>query len=140
MRAAVLYQKCIVLAQRIGDVFNEAVARNNLGDIANREGRWEDAIELCSQSRSLRVDFGDRWGAALALSNVAFAALQLGRRDEAERDLRQALREGLEIGSVGVIFVCLGSLAALASDADNPSRAARLMGAEEASGHSWEDV
>jgi predicted ATPase len=129
-RAAVLYQECIALAQRIGDVFDEAVARNNLGDIANREGRWEDAIELCSQSRSLRVDFGDRWGAALTLSNVAFAELQLGRLDEAERDLRQALREGFEIGSVAVVLACLGSLAALASGANHPSRAARLMGAE----------
>jgi predicted ATPase/class 3 adenylate cyclase len=130
--AAVLYEECISLAQRIGDVFSEAVARNNLGDIANREGRWEDAIELCSQSRSLRIDFGDRWGAALTLSNVAFAELHLGRRDEAERDLRQALREGFEMGSLPVVSACLGSLAALASDADNPSRAARLMGAEEA--------
>jgi len=133
-RAAVLYEECIALAQRIGDIFDEAVARNNLGDIANREGRWEDAIELCSQSRSLRVDFGDRWGAALALSNVAFAELHLGRLGEAERDLRQALHEGFEIGSVQVVFTCLGSLAALASDADNPSRAARLMGAEAAIG------
>jgi predicted ATPase/class 3 adenylate cyclase len=131
-RAAVLYDECIVLAQSIGDVFNEAVARNNLGDIANREGRWEDAIELCSQSRSLRVEYGDRWGAALALSNVAFAELHLGRRGEADRDLRQALREGFETGSVTVVFICLGSLAALATAEGNPSRAARLMGAEAA--------
>ena len=131
-RARALYEECIALAQRIGDVFNEAVARNNLGDIANREGRWEDAIELCSQSRSLRADFGDRWGAALALSNVAFAELRLGRREDAERDLRQALLEAFEIGSVSVVSYCLGSLAALASVAGNPSRAARLMGAGEA--------
>jgi tetratricopeptide (TPR) repeat protein len=133
-RAAVLYEQCIALARCIGDVFSEAVGRNNLGDIANREGRWEQAIELCSQSRSLRVDFGDRWGAALALSNVAFAELHLGRLGDAERDLRQALHESFEIGSVQVVFTCLGSLAALASDADNPSRAARLMGAEAAIG------
>jgi tetratricopeptide (TPR) repeat protein len=124
-----LLEECSRLAQRIGDVWNDAVARNNLGELALNEADWARGIELCSQSRAMRLEYGDRWGAALALSNVALAELQLERLDDAARDFQQALAEGLEAGSTIVVDICLEGLAAAAAANGRPTEAVRLLGA-----------
>ena len=128
-RAEALYAEAITLAKRIGDTWGEGVILNELGDLALREGRWARALALCSESRELRAGLGDRIGASLALANIALAELELGRRADAERHIRQALAENLGVGSVKVVDASLLILAALATGGDQHARAARLLGA-----------
>jgi predicted ATPase len=129
VRANTLLEECSRLAKRIGDVWTDAVARNNLGELALNEEDWTRAIELCSQSRAIRLGHGDRWGAALALSNIALAELHLRRLRDAARNFAQALAEGLEAGSTIVVNLCLEGFAAVAAANDMPTEAARLLGA-----------
>ena len=86
-------------------------------------------IELCGRSRDLRLRLDDRWGAALALLNVAQAQLALGWLADACRSIRMALQENVDIGSTMGISGGLDVAAVLAASARGVDRAAILLGA-----------
>ncbi len=128
-RAIELNAELVLLARRIGDLDNQAIALNNLGDIALREQRWQDAIESCSASREIRMSLRNHWGSALALSNVALAELQLGNIDDARRHILEALHESLDVGSTAVALACLPVAAAVCARTGRMVDAAQLLGA-----------
>ena len=113
----------------MGDPWNGAIALNNLGDLALYDGDWAMAIELCGRSHELRLSLDDRWGAALALLNVASAQLALGRLGDAGRSIRTALQENVDIGSTMGISNGLDVAALLAASARGWTEAAVLLGA-----------
>jgi predicted ATPase/class 3 adenylate cyclase len=119
------------LAGRIGDPWNGAIALNNLGDLALHVGEWEEVVALCSRSSAIRLDLGDRWGAALARINVASAEYQLGRIDDAASSLRVVLQDILELGATMVVAACLDVYVSVVFALGKPHEAACLFGAAE---------
>ena len=128
-RARAIYEELVRIAEEVGDPWNGAVALNNLGDLALYDGDWAKVIELCGRSHDLRLGLGDRWGAALALLNVALAQLALGRLGDAGRSIRTALQENVDIGSTMGMSSGLDVAALLAASAREWTGAAVLLGA-----------
>jgi tetratricopeptide (TPR) repeat protein len=77
----------------LGDHPNVNIALGNLGNLANREGRYENALEHCGEA--LRRDesiYGvDNVQLAYALSCIGEAQVGLGRADAAVTTLSRAL-------------------------------------------------
>ena len=121
-RQAAIYTELAELAERIGDRWNGAIALNNLGDTANQSGDWERAVELCGRSSVLRRELGDEWGMALALCNVAFAELRLGRLSSAASNLRVALDTSMKIDAKTVVQVSSRRLRRACGGAGKDSR------------------
>jgi tetratricopeptide (TPR) repeat protein len=129
VRAAAVYTELAELAERIGDRFNAAIALNNLGGVASQSGDWERVVELCGRSSILRRDLGNEWGMALALRNVAFAELQLGRLSSAAANVRVALETSVRVDAKTVVADCLETCAWIAAEYGNVREAALLVGA-----------
>jgi predicted ATPase/class 3 adenylate cyclase len=129
VRAAAVYTELAELAERIGDRFNAAIALNNLGGVASQSGDWERVVELCGRSSILRRDLGNEWGMALALRNVAFAELQLGRLSSAAANVRVALETSVRVDAKTVVADCLETCAWIAAEYGNVREAALLIGA-----------
>jgi hypothetical protein len=102
---------------------------NNLGDVALQAGDWATAVSLCSRSSKLRAELGDRWGSALALTNVAVAKLQLGDLEDAATDLHHALSESLAVSNGMVVAMRIDAAVSVASRRHAHHDAAILIGA-----------
>ena len=127
--ANVIYTELAELAERIGDRWNGAIALNNLGYTASQSGDWERAVELCGRSTVLRREFGDELGVALALCNVVFAEIRLGRLSSAASNLRDALDVSMRIDSKMMVANCLDLSVELAFARGKVREAARLAAA-----------
>jgi hypothetical protein len=86
-------------------------------------------VALCTRSSEIRAELGDRWGSALALTNVAIAKLQLGELEDAAAILRLALRESLAVGAKMVVAMCIDSAIFFASGRGAHHEVAVLVGA-----------
>ena len=127
-RARARYEELLRLADEVGDPWNGAIALNNLGDLALHDGDWATTIELCGRSRELRLRMDDRWGAALALINIALAQMALGRIGDAGRSTRTALQENIEIGSTIGTSDALEAATLLAASAKEWTGTAVMLG------------
>ena len=65
---------------------------------------------------------------ALALTNVAFAEIQLGRLSSAARTMRVALDASIKVDTMTVVSGCFDASAALAAARGKMHEAARLVG------------
>src|SRR5690606_17300520 len=68
--AAQFWEEAAEMAARLGYLQREAVLHNNLGSLAETEGRLEEAEERYHQSMALRRDIGDVPGMANVLQNL----------------------------------------------------------------------
>jgi predicted ATPase/class 3 adenylate cyclase len=128
-QARAIYEELASLAEELGDTWNRAVAINNLGDLALYDSDWNLTIELCGQSRVLRLELGDGWGAALALANVALAQLKLGLLAEAARNTCTALREAVDVDAAMIMNHTLELASLLMTARHQWQSAATLFGA-----------
>jgi class 3 adenylate cyclase/tetratricopeptide (TPR) repeat protein len=78
--------------QALGDLSSEAMVRGNLGAGAFLEGRWDEALDWFESDRAARLKAGNPVGAANAASNCGEIYAKQGRLDEAEPQLRDAIR------------------------------------------------
>jgi tetratricopeptide (TPR) repeat protein len=102
---------------------------NNLGSTAIQSGDFERAIELCNRSGTLRREIGDESGLALALCNVAFAEVRLGRLTAAETSLHEALETSMRIDAKIVVGCCLDVSVEIVAARGRLHEAARIAGA-----------
>ncbi len=91
-----------------------------LGLIELRAGRAEQALASVESARAAAQAEGDEWEEGLALTASARIQARAGRRDEAQRDLEQALEVLADNNGWGVAHVLsgLGGLAVVRGDTD----------------------
>ncbi len=85
-------REALEICIRHGWKARESIARCNLGNFAFFAGRWEQAVEDYRLSRTAAMESGNDFGAAETDVNLGEVLVNLGRIDEAEPVLRDAVR------------------------------------------------
>ncbi len=115
------YIDSVTLYQQLGDRLGEARIQTGLGGLAERQGRYADALGLAQRALRLFRAIGDKTAEAEALNDVAWYYDLLGEYRQAREFCRQALTLCAETGhrraeafvwdSLGYAEHHLGSLA-----------------------------
>lgn len=105
---------------------------SELGNIAAREGRNEEALELMDRSARLAREIDFLWWEESARATGAEIALTLGDVEDARDRATSAVALAHSIGHRQGIVFGLGLLARVAADAGEADRAGRLWGAVDA--------
>jgi tetratricopeptide (TPR) repeat protein len=87
------YEAALAIALEIGDRAAEARLRNSLGIIAWTEGDFPRALDEYRRALPLFRDVGDGEAVGLTLNSIGFTLLRLGRHDDAEAALTDAVDE-----------------------------------------------
>ncbi len=129
-RARALLEEALELWREVGAELDVGVALNNLGQMAWARGDLPVARSMLEESRAIHEGAGD----IIRMANGPLLTLGWVAQDQGEYATAQSIyQEALAIGrdlrdSRGVIYA-LQSLAALAADVGQPTRALRLAGA-----------
>lgn len=84
------YQRALGFAHAADDVYLQARIHNNLGSLANEEGRYRDALAQLRPAVELSERLGHAPSMALPRYNLAESRISLGQMDEALVDFRAA--------------------------------------------------
>jgi diguanylate cyclase (GGDEF)-like protein len=84
-------QQAISLFQSLGDDRGEADAYNLIGNIYDRKGQYNEAIEYHHKSLVIRRRIGDRNGEAGSLNNIGIAYTQMAQFSDAFEYLQNSL-------------------------------------------------
>jgi DNA-binding CsgD family transcriptional regulator/tetratricopeptide (TPR) repeat protein len=102
-RGIALLRESLAIEQELGVSDNLHRTYTNLADILDQDGRIEEAIELSLEgARGSRVH-GNRGWAAFALAEAANRCTRIGRLEQAERLVREALDQGASGLSAGLV-------------------------------------
>jgi DNA-binding SARP family transcriptional activator/tetratricopeptide (TPR) repeat protein len=93
-----LYVSSLLLYQQLGNRLGEARIHQNLGALAERQGRYADALGHAEQALRLYRAIGDKASEATMLNNVGWLHGLLGDYHQARELCRQALTLGAGIG------------------------------------------
>lgn len=93
---------------------------------ARQQGRYQRAADLFTESLALRRDLGDRWGACIALGNLASVALDLGDYERAAILYQESLDLSRSLGDTGSTANTLAGLALVAQYQADYGRMAAL--------------
>ncbi len=91
-------QLALDAARRAGDQRGEAWMLVELAELSGDEDRFEEAVVLADQARSLHREVGDRHGEAYALFTAANVQEFRGRFDDAVADLQRASERYEDLG------------------------------------------
>ena len=86
-----LAEEALELGRKMGDVFTTAVAEERIGSSFRRMWRLEEALVPLTEAARAFEDLGARWELASVLGERGHVYRQLGRFQEAEHDIREAL-------------------------------------------------
>ena len=118
-----------------------AASRDTLGtvqslhmkaEIRRAAGDYEGALPMYDQLVAIDRAEGDRRSISMELYNRGSVLLQLGRLEDAERDLRESTSLALDDGDEYQLQYCLLGLGGLAGRRSDASTAGRFLGAVEA--------
>ncbi|HZR54665.1 MAG TPA: BTAD domain-containing putative transcriptional regulator [Streptosporangiaceae bacterium] len=90
-------EQALAIRREIGDRPGEAQTANNLGDIYQKAGRLDEALEMLHRAVDLNRQIGRLRGAGIALNNLGDTLLGAGRAEEAVDWLQQALATFTEL-------------------------------------------
>ena len=93
-----LIEEACALAEESGDQFSVANTSVQKGRVLDDLGRGEEALPWFDRGVSIFGEFGARWEMADARAARGIAKRNVGRLDEAEEDLRFAIRTAEELG------------------------------------------
>ena len=127
-RAASLLDESLAMRRALADPPGIATALTNLGVVAIDRGRYEEARTFLEEAIALDRASGASGVVAYSSSLLGTVLLRTGRRDEALPLLRTALMAFADLGDADGVAECLERLGE-ATLADDPARAARLVGA-----------
>jgi tetratricopeptide (TPR) repeat protein len=77
--------------QELDDRRGQAFSLSNLGNVHERQGRYQEALACQRESLSIRRDLGDRAGQASCLTALGIAHQRQGRHQDALDCLRESL-------------------------------------------------
>jgi class 3 adenylate cyclase/tetratricopeptide (TPR) repeat protein len=93
-----LIEEARALAEETGDRFSLAVTLVQKARVLERFGRYEESLPCFDRGIAIFTELGARWELADARAERGVARRELGRLDEAEDDLRSAIRMSQELG------------------------------------------
>jgi class 3 adenylate cyclase/tetratricopeptide (TPR) repeat protein len=96
--ALALSDEASALAEEIGDQFSIAMTTVQKARILGDQGRFEASLPCFDRAIAAFEDLGARWELGDAIAERGIAKRELGRLDEAEEDLRKAIRISEELG------------------------------------------
>jgi tetratricopeptide (TPR) repeat protein len=131
IRARALNEQAGELLRRTGFRKGELETLATLGDIEFAEGNHERGLELMRKSIALADEVGFTWWKVASTMILAYNLIQLGRLDEAERVMREALPQTRDIGERQFLLFGLAQLAQVAAQTGRSERAGMLWGAAE---------
>jgi predicted ATPase/DNA-binding SARP family transcriptional activator len=131
-KAEELFDQARVLAMKLGELRTGGMARHNIAEIELHRGRYAQAAEGYEDSLRIFSELGDQWLVVASLHGLAVAVLRQGDRERAANALRDGLRLAFEVGENFWLAENLEGLAAVAEYSNQPTRAARLLGAADA--------
>jgi class 3 adenylate cyclase/tetratricopeptide (TPR) repeat protein len=109
----------LAIFEELGDLVWQAATLNNTGLVAYELGNWTESVALYDRAAAIWKTTGDRWSATFAQYNRGEILSDQGRFDEAETELREALRVWRASGALPEIAQVtrqLGRLAARRGD------------------------
>jgi tetratricopeptide (TPR) repeat protein len=112
------------VARAMGDRFSEAVATVQTGRVRGEMGDHEGAIPALDHGIAVFEDLGVRWEMADALAQRGIEYRELGRLEDADRDLREAIRISEELGERQLASWTWRNLARVSERRGDPERAA----------------
>jgi predicted ATPase len=125
-------EETLELARDVGDDWTLANTLINLSDFMLQQGDATRAYSLAAEALPTVRDL-DRYSTTVATINLASAALELERHDEAKAALHEALIAAVQLGADELCTWALYGLAALAVAADGSwERVTALLGAADA--------
>lgn len=86
------WPRALAIYEEQGDLAGQARILSNLGMEAFYAGRWDEALGFAERGRDIELRIGNFVGAATDASNIAELRCEQGAYDEAEAQLRDALR------------------------------------------------
>jgi predicted ATPase/DNA-binding SARP family transcriptional activator len=132
-------QELTTLLTRSGNYRQLMIAYNNCGDMAIKEGRIDEALDLLGVAESAIAQRPSPWHHMRLVNTIALAHLFGGNHPRARATFARelTLRDSYGFDSSGAF--CLAGLAALAALDDQLERAALLLGAARAEGYAEPD-
>ncbi len=97
-RGRLLYEEALHGARESDSTYIQSLALSGLAQLALRDGRPRDAIQLIAESYALSKKTGDRWRIAIDACRLARALAALGDAPEATRLLASGQQLFAEIG------------------------------------------
>jgi tetratricopeptide (TPR) repeat protein len=95
------YARTILFAREHGLTRTLSAALISLGDLEIRQGRLEEALPICEESRAVAARGSDL--STVALINLTHIAMLESRRDDATLLAREALEEALASGAILIV-------------------------------------
>ncbi len=130
--AAPPLQEATALFRAIEDGWLLALPLNSLGAIAYRQGNYERARAAFEEALPCFRAVEDRRNTAQVLTNLGYVALAQGQVEQAQGIFSESLQFGCEHSDRFNAPACLRGIAAVAIEAQDPIRAAHLLGAADA--------
>ena len=132
-------EELTALLTRSGNYRQVQVAHNNCGDMAIKEGRIDEALNLFEVAEAAAAKASTPWLTMRLVSNIAVAHLFDGNHTAARERFAQVLELRAIQGFDSTQGWCLAGLAVLAALDDQLERAALLLGAAQATGYGVPD-
>lgn len=124
-----LLEDAVVRHRSLGDRMGVTFALGRLARVTLAMGELDRAVRLCEQSVALSAEHEEDWSRAHALWIMGMALWQRGDYQRAATLERESIRlKGIFHDLLG-IAVAMETLAGIATDCDQPERAAFLLGA-----------
>lgn len=124
-----MLDEALEAAREAGDTWRTSTALTNLAAVALLAHRWPEAEAYAEQALATAPD---DYGRAAGLHSLALARMHLGRPEEATPLLVEVAMLAGSLGDLSGIAECLQAFAAIELRAGRWDRAARLLGAAEA--------
>ena len=121
-------EEALAIELPLGDHLRIGNLRNDLGILANYEGRFPDAVVSYARGLELRRAAGNAWGIASSLGNLGEAYHRLGDNDRARRFLGESLAAFVELDDLRSVAESLEMSMSLEITAARYECAARLAG------------
>ena len=122
-------REAIDFAKAAGHQLTVGVSLCNLSDLALRKGNFEEAKRVAEEGFAVLMEAGDAFNANVALTNAAFASLELDGGSAARPLLDRTVVAANEQGSADRTIQSMIGLVAVDAIEGDYDRAARLAGA-----------
>jgi len=91
-------EQSLAIQREVGERPGEAVTLNNISQLYDAWGRYEEASKTLEQGLAIQREIGDRAGEAVTLSNISQIYHAWDRNEEALKTLEQSLAIQREVG------------------------------------------
>ena len=125
-RSADYFARSLETMQRLGDVWGESTAYQNLGIVQYARGNYEQAIAFYEHSLLMKSQLGDTLGIADCHINLGEVYRALGKSEQAIAHLEQGLQVAKQIGANQAEAECYRQIAQCYLETHRPHQALQI--------------